>query len=134
MSEKIKPIPQPESDKYWEGANENKLLIQKFGDHIQFYPRAVSTKDGSRDVEWIEASGKAKLYTFTIVHQAPHPSFVEEVPYIAAIVTLEEGINMPTRIIGVDPEPENLSIGMDLSLIHISEPTRQEAAPMPACA
>ena len=51
MSEKIKPIPQPESDKYWEGANEKKLLIQKFGDHIQFYPRAVSTKDGSRDVD-----------------------------------------------------------------------------------
>ena len=47
MSDKIKPIPQPESDRYWEGANEKKLLIQKFGDHIQFYPRAVSTKDGS---------------------------------------------------------------------------------------
>ena len=53
MSDKIKPIPQPESDKYWEAANENKLLIQKFGDHIQFYPRAVSTKDGSRDVECV---------------------------------------------------------------------------------
>ena len=107
MAEKIKPIPQPESDKYWEGANKGKLLLQKFGDHIQFYPRAVSTKDGSRDVEWIEASGKATLYTFTIVHQPPHPSFVDDVPYIAAIVTLEEGVNMPTRIIGIDPEPEN---------------------------
>ena len=75
--DKIKPIPQPESDRYWEGANEKKLLLQKFGDHIQFYPRAVSTKDGSRDVEWIEASGKAKLYTFTIVHQAPHPNLLK---------------------------------------------------------
>ena len=54
------------------------------------------------------------MYTFTIVHQAPHPTFVEEVPYIAAIVTLEEGVNMPTRIIGIDPKPENLKIGMDL--------------------
>lgn len=116
MGEKIKPIPQPESDKYWEGANEGKLLLQKFGDHIQFYPRAVSTKDGSRDVEWIEASGKATLYTFTIVHQPPHPSFVDDVPYIAAIVTLEEGVNMPTRIIGINPEPENLTLGMDLKL------------------
>ncbi len=116
MAEKIKPIPQPESDKYWEGANEGKLLLQKFGDHIQFYPRAVSTKDGSRDVEWIEALGKATLYTFTIVYQAPHPSFVDDVPYIAAIVTLEEGVNMPTRIIGIDPEPENLTLGMDLKL------------------
>ena len=39
---------------------------------------------------------------------------MEELPYVAAIVTLEEGINMPTRIIGVDPEPENFTIGMDL--------------------
>jgi len=116
MTEKIKPIPQPESDKYWEGANKGKLMLQKFGDHIQFYPRAVSTKDGSRDVEWIEASGKATLYTFTIVHQPPHPSFVDDIPYIAAIVTLEEGVNMPTRIIGIDPEPENLTLGMDLKL------------------
>ena len=31
-------------------------------------------------------------------------------------ITLEEGVNMPTRIIGIDPEPENLTLGMDLKL------------------
>jgi len=117
MSDKIKPIPQPESDKYWEGANEGKLLLQKFGDHIQFYPRAVSTKDGSRDVEWIEASGKATLFTYGIVQRAPHPGFVDDVPFVTAVVELEEGPKMATNIVIEDPTPENLQIGMALEVV-----------------
>ena len=117
MAEKIKPIPQPESDKYWEGANEGKLLLQKFGDHIQFYPRAVSTKDGSRDVEWIEASGKATLFTYGIVQRAPHPGFVDDVPFVTAVVELEEGPKMATNIVIEDPTPENLQIGMALEVV-----------------
>ena len=72
-----------------------------------------------RDTKWIQASGKATLYTFAIVGyetgKAPHPGF--EAPYVTAIVELEEGPTMPTNIVMDDPTPEKLQIGMPLEVV-----------------
>ena len=115
---KPQPVPQPESDRYWEGLNDEEIWLQRSvstGKH-QFYPRAVAVADPDDDraIEWVQASGKAELFTFAIVHIAPHPGFVGDVPYITALVKLEEDVIVPTNIVGIDPEPENLQIGMKL--------------------
>jgi hypothetical protein len=39
-----------------------------------------------------------------VVRQALHPAFVEEVPYVFAVVELDEGIRMPTNVVDCDPE------------------------------
>ena len=113
------PVAQPESDFYWQSAKDGKLVVQKCSScgEAQFYPRALCTKCGSKSLEWTEASGKATLFTFAIVHQAPHPGFAGDTPYITAIVELAEGVKMPTQVVGVDPEPENLSIDMELEVV-----------------
>ena len=107
------PVSQPESDRYWEGARNGELWLQrdKATGEYQFYPRAFSLATPGGEVEWVKASGNATLHTFGIVHIPPHPGFMgkrSEVPYITAIVELEEGPRMATNIVGVDPEPENL--------------------------
>ena len=65
----------------------------------------------------LQASGKATLFTYGIVHRAPHPCFVEDVPFVTAMVELEEGPIMPTNIVMDDPTPEKLKIGMDLEVV-----------------
>ena len=115
---KPQPVPQPESDRYWEGLKNEEIWLQRSvaTGKYQFYPRshAVGDPDGDREVEWVRASGTAVLFTFAIAHIAPHPGFAGDVPYITALVKLEEGVIMPTNIVGVDPEPENLQIDMRL--------------------
>lgn len=113
------PVPQPESDYYWESAANGKLVIQRCKDcgDAQFYPRVFCTVCSSRAVDWIQSSGKGTLFTFAIVHQPPHPGFADDVPYITAIVELEEGVKMPSQVIGIDPDPEKLSIGMALEVV-----------------
>ena len=76
-----------------------------------------------KDTKWIKASGKATLFTFSIVERAPHPGFIEDVPFVTAIVQLEEGPLMPTNIVMDDPTPEKLQIGMPLEVVfeHINE-------------
>ena len=116
---KPQPVSQPESDRYWDGLKVGEIWLQrskKTGEY-QFYPRAISIHDpasGPEGVEWVQASGNATLYTFAIVHAAPHPGFVGDLPYVTALVELEEGVIVPTNIVGVDPEPENFQIGMAL--------------------
>ena len=113
------PVPQPESDRYWEGTRREELWLRTCLDCDQayFYPRDICPKCHSRNTDWIRSSGKGTIYTFSIAHRAPHPGFVGAVPYIAAIVELEDGPRIPTNIVGVDPEPENLDIGMPVQVV-----------------
>ena len=122
MTNKIEnpqPLSQPESDHYWEGLKKEEIWLQrsKATGKYQFYPRQISISDpesGPDGLEWVQASGNAELFTFAIVHAAPHPGFVGDLPYIAALVQLAEDVIVPTNIVGVDPEPEALQIGMAL--------------------
>lgn len=113
------PTPQGESDHYWQKAKEGELWLRKCNacGEAYFYPRDISPCCFSRDTTWIKASGKATLFTYGIVQRAPHPGFVEDVPFVTAIVELEEGPTMPTNIVIDDPTPENLKVGMALEAV-----------------
>ena len=112
------PNKQPESDFYWEKAKEHELWLRKCntcGD-AYFYPRNICPKCYSDDVIWIQASGKAKLHAFAIVERGPIPAFREAVPYVAALVDLDEGPRMPTNIVGVEMDEAHINIGMALEV------------------
>ncbi len=113
------PVPQPESDHYWEQAKSGKLVFQKCSDcdSVQFYPRILCVACSSRSLDWIESSGKGTLFTFAIAHVPPHPGFREDLPYITAIVELEQGVKMPSQVIGIEPDPDLLHIGMPLEVV-----------------
>ena len=69
------PVPQVESDFYWEKCKEHELWLRYDNDAQQayFYPRDISPITFSRNTTWIKASGKATLYTYAIVHRPFHP-------------------------------------------------------------
>ena len=57
------------------------------------------------------------MFTYCIVQRAPHPGFVDDVPFVTAIVELEEGPKMATNIVIDNPTFDNLQIGMDLEVV-----------------
>ncbi len=114
------PSPQGESRFYWDGARRRELWLRRCRGcgEAYFYPRDISPCCFSRDTEWMRASGRATLFTFTIVHRSPHPAFQEMAPFVVAIVELEEGPLMATNIVGLgaEPDPADLRVGMDLEV------------------
>ena len=42
------------------------------------------------------------MLTFAIVHRAPTPAFRDKVPFITAVVELEEGARIPTHLVGIE--------------------------------
>ena len=99
------PVKQPESDFYWEKAQAHELWLRRCNacEHAYFYPRDFCPDCGSRDVSWVQASGRGTLHTFAIVHRAPVPAFRDHVPFVVAMVDLEEGARVPTNLVGVEP-------------------------------
>ena len=114
------PVPQGESDVYWEKAKEHELWLRSCNEcgNAYFYPRDISPCCFSKDTTWVQASGNATLFTYAIVHRAPHPGWYPDgVPFVTAIVELEEGPKMPTNVVIDDPTPENLQVGMALKVV-----------------
>jgi uncharacterized OB-fold protein len=85
------------------------------GSH-RYYPSAVCPFCQSFGFEWKPVSGNAAVYTFTIVHRPPSDAWAGDVPYVYALVQLEEGPMMPTNIVGCDPE--EVRIGMSVKVVY----------------
>ena len=69
----------------------------------------------STNVEWAEAGGRATLYTWSVVRRNDLPPFQARVPYVAAVVDLDEGPRMMTNV--VDCDFDALEIGMPLEVL-----------------
>lgn len=100
-------ILQQDSDSrpYWEGLAQGELRLQRCNAcaHAIFYPRALCPHCFSEQLSWFVATGKGTIYSYTVAHQA-FGMFAEETPFIVALVELEEGARMMTRIVGAPRE------------------------------
>lgn len=108
------PAPDAETLPWWDACSEGRLLVKRCLDcgEAHFYPRPFCPACWSDAVEWEEASGRATLYTWSVVHHNDLPPWNEQVPYVAAVVALSEGPRMTTNVVNCDPEA--LSVGMPL--------------------
>ena len=110
------PQPTPESKPFFDALKQRRLLIQRCRecDYAYYYPRPFCPTCLSVSVEWEEASGKGKLYSFVINHRAA-PGFVA--PYVIAVVELDEGPRMMTNLVEVEPDPEMVRCEMRVEIV-----------------
>ncbi|GAA3488891.1 Zn-ribbon domain-containing OB-fold protein [Streptomyces cremeus] len=101
---------------YWQAAAEGRLLVRRCAacTRPHHYPREFCPYCWSEDVQWERASGRATLYTWSVVHRNDLPPFGERVPYVAAVVDLAEGPRMMTEV--VDCAESALRIGAGLEV------------------
>ena len=119
MSEYKKPLPQaePYSQAFWDATKQNKLLIQVCGecDSRIFFPRKQCPECWSEKLDWIEATGKANIYAFSVTYEGVEAAFRDDLPIVLAWVDLPEGIRMQTNII--DCDPDDIEIGQSVEVI-----------------
>jgi uncharacterized OB-fold protein len=90
------------------------LLRAKASGKFIFYPRVAEPLTGDTDLEWVKASGRATVYSATIVRQRPPAA-----DYNVVLVDLEEGPRMMSRVDG-SPAAE-VRIGMSVEARIIQE-------------
>lgn len=113
------PLPKPDKDSevYWEAARRHELLVQQCSGckRFRFYPRSVCPNCLSDEFQWRPATGRGRLYSFTVIHRAPTPSFRDQVPYVLALIDLDEGVRMMSNVIECDPDV--VRIGMRVEVV-----------------
>lgn len=99
---------QPETQ-YLEFLKNGRFMIQRgrvSGAYV-FYPRVAEPVTGATDLEWVEASGRGVVYSTTTVRKKPPTP-----NYNVALIDLEEGPRMMSRVEGI--APEEVRIGMQV--------------------
>jgi len=107
IPKKPNPVVNPWAKPFWDAAREGRLVYQRCkdcGTNI-FYPRIACTNCFSDNLEWVQSSGKGTIYSYTVVESNCPSAFVGDLPFVIAIVKLQEkGVQMLSNIVGCDPK------------------------------
>ena len=121
MPEWNKPLPSVvgETKPYWDSCRRGDLVIQKCDDcnKYQFYPRGICSNCWSNNIQWVKSTGRGTIWTYTVTYQNRTLGFAQDVPYILALVELDEGVKMFTNI--VECETSNVQIGMPVEVTFV---------------
>jgi uncharacterized OB-fold protein len=100
---------------FWDAAREHRLLIQrsrKTGKYV-FYPRSVSPYGADDVLEWTQVSGRGRVHAFSIARTATAAHLADRLPYVIAVVELEEGAHLTANIVGCEPEAVRLGMAVE---------------------
>ena len=118
-----KPLPNIDHDNapFWEGLRRHELLVLRCKHcGASYWPaaycRTCAPEPFFGNMEWVPASGMGTVFAFNIHRVAFLPSFADDVPYVYALVTLDEGPNFGTNIVGC--APVDVRIGMRVQVTY----------------
>lgn len=124
-----KPWPSIDQDNeaFWDGLKEHKLLVWKCQDcGAVYWPKAYcqnhDNKPFAENCEWVPASGRGRIFAFNIHRWAFHPGFKEELPYVYALVELDEGPLISSQMVGDDLPDDIHTVGQPVEIVFEDHP------------
>ena len=106
----ITPLTRP----FWDATAQGRLMLPRCnacGQHF-FRPEVACTHCFATDWQWVQASGRGTLYSYSIVHKAPAPGF--PVPLVLAVIELDEGPFIFSNLVRC--EHDDIRIGMQVQV------------------
>ena len=110
MSARLAPSMTADSQFFWDGVREHRLLIQRCGScgALRHPPRPMCPHCQSLEWDTIESSGRGTVFSCVIPHHPPLPWFPD--PYVVALIDLEEGTRIVSNVVGVAPEAVTIGL------------------------
>ncbi len=115
------PTPNPETQVFWDAAENGELMLKKCDDcgKFHYYPRSICPHCFSDKTTWTKAAGTGEVYSFSVMKRS-------KIPYAIAYVALDEGVKMMTNI--VDTDLDAIAIGQRVKVVF--KPTK-DGPPVP---
>ncbi len=98
----MRPSSSKDTQFFWDGVNAHELRIQKRADgSLQHPPLPAIWQDKEAPIDYVVASGKGTVFSFVVHHAPKVPG--RTLPFVIALVELEEGVRMLGELRNVDP-------------------------------
>jgi uncharacterized OB-fold protein len=126
-----KPRPNIDEDNapFWEGLKQHQFLVWKCKACTcgkAYWPKAYCrTRENTpfaADMEWVPAKGTGKIFAFNIHHAAFHPGFADEIPFVYALIELDEGPMISTQLTGEKKPKDIYDVGQRVEVVYEDHP------------
>jgi uncharacterized OB-fold protein len=124
-----KPLPQIDHDNeaFWAGLKDHKLLLWRCKTCGAWYwPKAYCRNHDNEpfaaNMAWAEAKGIGKLFAFNRHHMAFHPGFKDEIPYVYALIELDEGPLISSTLVGDKMPRDVYDVGQKVEIVYEDHP------------
>jgi uncharacterized protein len=115
----MRPASSRDTKFFWDGVNAHEVRIQKRADGgLQHPPVPAIWQDKDAPIDYVVASGKGTVFSFVVHHAPKVPG--RTLPFVIALVELEEGVRMLGELRNVDPA--SVEIGMPVRATYIDFP------------
>lgn len=108
---------------FWQGGAEGRLQMHYCGACARFFhpPAPICPRCLGEEVAPRPVSGRGKVVTFTVNHQAWRPGLA--VPYVVAIVELadQEGLHFVSNIVGVEPDQVRIDMPVQVCFEQVED-------------
>ena len=100
------PVPSKESQPYWDGLRDGKLLMQHCSSckGYWFPPSLLCPHCNAATWAWTETKGRGRIFSYVVYHRVYHQAFAGDLPYAVAVIELDEGPRMYSNVIGIAPD------------------------------
>lgn len=124
------PVPTAWSEPFWAAVRENRLVFQVCGEcqSATMYPKRLCPSCLADAMTWRDASGRGEVYTFTEQVAGPPSGFEDLVPYVVAVIRLDEGVQLMSNIVG--PEAGTVRCGDRVSVTFHTVPGTDTVLPV----
>jgi uncharacterized protein len=118
-----RPVPRPTAltEPFWDACRERRLIVQRCATcatHV-FIPQSFCPECLGTELEWVESSGRGVVVTYTVVWRPQTPAF--DAPYVVAVVRLDEGWEMMTNVVDVDPESVDIGAPVVVRFLDVTD-------------
>jgi uncharacterized OB-fold protein len=120
-----KPLPHvtPLARPFWDGTRLHELRLQRCRacGAFRFPPQVLCRACLAEESDWIATSGRGHVYSFVVQHRPATPAFTADLPYVVAVVELEEGPLMLTNIIGCPPGDVRVGLAVEVAFLDATD-------------
>ncbi|WP_410669035.1 bifunctional MaoC family dehydratase N-terminal/OB-fold nucleic acid binding domain-containing protein [Amycolatopsis sp. cmx-4-68] len=116
----LRPVISRDTEFFWEGLKEGELRIQRWGETLR-HPPGPMPPDGSLDTkpDYVVASGRGTVYSYVVHHHPPVPG--KELPFVVALVELEEGVRVMAELLDASPEEVHIGLPVVAAFVRVDD-------------
>ena len=117
----LRPVVSKDTEFFWAGTAVGELRIQRCGacHRLRHPPGPACPECGALKPEYVVASGLGEVYSHVVHHHPPVPG--RELPFVVALVELDEGVRLLAELIGVPAAEVRIGLPVRVSFVRIDE-------------
>jgi len=93
------------TEPFWAGGLSGELRLQQCANcgHIRYPISTICPVCWSPDCVWTPLSGRGTVQSHIVFERAYHEAWADQVPYVVALIELDEGPVLVSNVVGVQP-------------------------------